>query len=35
MKLSIIIPIYNVEKYIEKCIKSLLDNDLDFQNMKL
>lgn len=26
--LSIIIPVYNVEKYIEKCIRSLYDQDL-------
>lgn len=28
MKLSLIIPIYNVEKYIERCLKSCLDQDL-------
>lgn len=28
-KLSVIIPIYNVEKYIEKCVRSLLDQTLD------
>ena len=28
MKLSIIIPVYNVEKYIEKCIQSCLDQDI-------
>jgi glycosyltransferase involved in cell wall biosynthesis len=28
MKLSIIIPVYNVEQYIEKCVRSLLDQDL-------
>lgn len=28
MKLSIIVPMYNVEKYIEKCLKSLLNQDL-------
>ena len=27
--LSIIIPAYNVEKYIEKCIESVLQQDLD------
>lgn len=29
MKLSIIVPVYNVEKYIVKCIKSLLQQDFD------
>ena len=24
---SIIVPIYNVEKYIEKCVKSILEQD--------
>lgn len=28
MKLSIIVPMYNVEQYIEKCLKSLLNQDL-------
>ncbi|MBO0323571.1 glycosyltransferase [Muricauda sp. CAU 1633] len=28
MKLSILIPLYNKEKYIERCFKSLLDQDL-------
>lgn len=28
LKLSIIIPVYNVEKYIRKCIESCLDQDL-------
>ena len=27
IKFSIIIPAYNVEKYIEKCIKSILEQD--------
>ena len=27
MKLSIIVPLYNVEKYIEKCILSLVNQD--------
>ncbi|WP_080351037.1 glycosyltransferase family 2 protein [Enterococcus faecium] len=26
MKLSIIIPVYNAEKYLEKCMKSIFDN---------
>lgn len=29
IKLSIIVPVYNVEKYIEKCLCSLLNQDLD------
>lgn len=29
MKISVIVPIYNVENYLEKCIQSLLDQDLD------
>ena len=29
LKLSIIVPVYNVEKYLERCIKSLLHQDLD------
>ncbi len=28
MKLSILIPLYNKEKYIERCLKSLLDQDI-------
>ena len=28
MKLSILIPLYNKEKYIERCFKSLLEQDL-------
>lgn len=30
MKLSIIIPMYNAEKYIENCLKSLLNQDFSF-----
>lgn len=29
MKFSIIIPVYNVEKYIEKCLRSLFEQTLD------
>ena len=35
MQLSIIVPIYNVEKYVEKCIKSLLYNDLDVSEYEI
>lgn len=28
IKISIIVPVYNVEKYIEQCVKSLLDQDI-------
>ena len=28
MKLSIIVPLYNVEKYVEKCILSVIDSPL-------
>lgn len=27
IRLSIIVPFYNVEKYIEQCIRSLYDQD--------
>ena len=28
-KLSIIVPIYNVCKYLDKCIESILNNDIE------
>ena len=28
IKLSIIVPVYNVEKYLERCINSLINQDL-------
>ena len=32
MKLSIIVPIYNVEKYLPQCIDSILNQDyVDFE----
>ena len=29
LKVSIIVPVYNVEKYIDKCLKSLVEQTLD------
>lgn len=28
-KVSVIVPIYNVEKYIEKCVRSLFEQTFD------
>uniref|UniRef100_UPI0030DB473E glycosyltransferase family 2 protein n=1 Tax=uncultured Imperialibacter sp. TaxID=1672639 RepID=UPI0030DB473E len=28
MKLSIIVPVYNVEEYLERCVRSLEDQDI-------
>lgn len=35
MKLSIIIPAFNVEKYLAKCLDSVLDQDLDPQDYEI
>lgn len=35
MKLSIIIPVYNVEKYVEKCIRSCEDQDIPKEDYEL
>jgi glycosyltransferase involved in cell wall biosynthesis len=35
MQLSIIIPVYNVEAYIEKCITSLQQQDIDTHNYEI
>ena len=29
MKFSIIVPIYNIEKYLEQCVTSLVTQDFD------
>lgn len=28
-KISVIVPVYNVEKYIEKCIRSIMEQTLE------
>ncbi len=33
--ISIIIPVYNVEKYIEKCIYSVINNDLEINDYEI
>lgn len=35
MILSIIVPVYNVEKYLERCIDSLIDQDLDVEDYEI
>lgn len=35
MKVSIICPIYNEEKYIASCVKSIIDQDFDKENLEL
>ena len=35
MKLSIIIPAYNVEKYIDRCLESVLDQDLRLKDYEI
>ncbi len=35
MKLSIIIPVYNVEKYIARCLNSILDQDVDSKDYEV
>ncbi len=34
-KISIIIPVYNVEKYIEKCLNSLVNQDYGIENLEI
>lgn len=35
MKLSIIVPAYNVERYIEKCLKSCLEQDVSYSDFNI
>ena len=35
MKLSIIVPVYNVEAFLEKCVDSLLDQDLSREDYEI
>ena len=35
MRLSIIIPVYNVERYISKCLESVIDQDLDPEDYEI
>lgn len=35
MKLSIILPVYNVEKYISRCLDSLIDQDLSSKDYEI
>ena len=35
LKLSVIVPIYNVEKYLHKCVDSLLNQDLTMEDYEI
>lgn len=35
MKLSIIIPVYNISSYIERCVQSCLNQDLDYADYEI
>ena len=35
MILSIIVPVYNVEKYLERCVDSLIDQNLDIEDYEI
>ncbi len=34
-KISVILPVYNVEKYLEECIKSVINQTIGFENIQL
>ena len=34
-KISIIVPVFNAEKYLEQCIKSIIDQSIGFENIQL
>lgn len=35
LKLSVIVPVYNVEKYLERCVDSLLHQDLRHEEYEI
>lgn len=35
MKLSIIIPVYNVEKYVEKCLRACINQDVPYEDYEI
>lgn len=35
MKISLVIPVYNVEKYVEKCLRSCLDQDISYEEYEI
>lgn len=35
VQLSVIVPVYNVEKYIEKCLNSVIENDLGHSELEI
>ena len=34
-KISVIVPIYNADKYLSDCINSIIDQTLNFENIQL
>ena len=35
MILSVVVPVYNVEAYLKKCVRSLLDQDLSPEDYEI